>query len=97
MVSYPASPKGARPFPLYFQVLIAITIGVILGFVAPSYGAAMKPLDNPAPFYWAPEVTCADGRFYLYYSVGNETLMEIHVAVSDRPDGGFVLTVEVPA
>jgi len=52
--------------------------------------AAMKPLDNPAPFYWAPEVTCADGRFYLYYSVGNETLMELRVAVSERPDGGFL-------
>ncbi|MEP6902032.1 MAG: glycoside hydrolase family 43 protein [Actinomycetota bacterium] len=53
-------------------------------------GGAMKKLDNDAPFYWAPEVTYANGRFYLYYSVGNETLMEIRVAVSDRPDGGFI-------
>jgi GH43 family beta-xylosidase len=53
-------------------------------------GGAMKPLDPSPPFYWAPEVTYYNGKFYLYYSVGNETLMEIRVAVSDRPDGGFV-------
>src|SRR5688500_5959075 len=51
---------------------------------------AMQRLDTDAPFYWAPEVTYWNGKFYLYYSVGNETLMEIRVAVSDRPDGGFV-------
>ena len=50
----------------------------------------MQRLETDAPFYWAPEVTYANGKFYLYYSVGNETLMEIRVAVSDRPDGGFV-------
>ena len=53
-------------------------------------GGAMEKLDNDSPFYWAPEVTYANGKFYLYYSVGNETLMELRVAVSDRPDGGFV-------
>ncbi len=53
-------------------------------------GGAMNRLETDAPFYWAPEVTYADGKFYLYYSVGNETLMEIRVAVSNRPDGGFV-------
>ena len=53
-------------------------------------GAAMKRLGNDSPFYWAPEVVHSSGRFYLYYSVGNETLMELRVAVSDRPDGGFI-------
>lgn len=53
-------------------------------------GGAMRRLETDAPFYWAPEVTYWSGKFYLYYSVGNETLMEIRVAVSDRPDGGFV-------
>ena len=52
-------------------------------------GGAMTPLDNSAPFYWAPEITYDNGTFYLYYSVGNETLMHLRVAVSDRPDGGF--------
>jgi GH43 family beta-xylosidase len=50
----------------------------------------MKRLDGDAPFYWAPEVTYSNGRFYLYYSVGNEALMELRVAVSTRPDGGFI-------
>ena len=53
-------------------------------------GGAMKRLETDAPFYWAPEVIYADGKFYLYYSVGNETLMEIRAAVSNRPDGDFV-------
>jgi len=52
-------------------------------------GGAMKPLESDAPFYWAPEVTYHGGKFYLYYSVGNETLMEVRVAISDRPDSGF--------
>jgi GH43 family beta-xylosidase len=53
-------------------------------------GSAMEPLAENHPFYWAPEVFYDNGRFYLYYSVGNETLMHLRVAVSDRPDGGFV-------
>ena len=53
-------------------------------------GGAMTPLDPSPPYYWAPEVTYDNGKFYLYYSVGNETLMEIRVAVSDVPSGGFV-------
>ncbi len=31
---------------LYFQVLVAITIGIILGIAAPESGAAMKPLGD---------------------------------------------------
>jgi Beta-xylosidase len=50
----------------------------------------MHALETDAPFYWAPEVTYDNGKFYLYYSVGNEVLMHLRVAVSDRPDGGFV-------
>ncbi len=53
-------------------------------------GGALEKLNNDAPFYWAPEVTYANGKFYLYYSIGNEVLMEMRVAVSARPDGGFV-------
>jgi GH43 family beta-xylosidase len=53
-------------------------------------GGAMKPLDESHPHYWAPEVTHHNGKFYLYYSVGNETLMQIRVAISDRPEGGFI-------
>jgi len=52
--------------------------------------SAMRPLDSRPPFYWAPEVNYDNGRFYLYYSAGNEILMEIRVAVADRPEGPFV-------
>src|SRR4029079_13765753 len=31
---------------LYVQVLIGIAAGIILGFVAPEYGAAMRPLGD---------------------------------------------------
>ena len=31
---------------LYFQVLIAIAAGIILGVVNPAWGAAMKPLGD---------------------------------------------------
>ena len=37
-----------RPFytNLYFQVLVAIAIGVVLGVVSPERAAAMKPLGD---------------------------------------------------
>lgn len=53
-------------------------------------GGAMQKLDSDAPYYWAPEVFYFNGKFYLYYSVGNEILMELRVAVSERPDSGFI-------
>jgi GH43 family beta-xylosidase len=53
-------------------------------------GSAMDPIASQPPYYWAPEAVYYNGKFYLYYSCGNETLMEIRVAVSERPDGGFV-------
>ncbi len=49
---------------------------------------------NPPPFkvscYWAPEVFYENGKFYLYYSVGNEEVMEIRVAVAESPDGKYL-------
>src|SRR5438270_10925840 len=50
---------------------------------------AMPPVESCGPLYWAPEVTYHNGRFYLYYSTGNEILMELRVAVSDRADSDF--------
>jgi len=37
---------GALLRSLYVQVLIGITLGVLLGLLAPEYGAAMKPLGD---------------------------------------------------
>ena len=48
----------------------------------------------PSHGLWAPSLTAANGRYYLYYSIGpqNPTPSRLGVAVSDRPDGPFVDT-----
>lgn len=53
-------------------------------------GGALEPLPGGHTCYWAPEVTYDEGRFLLYYSVGNETYMQIRVAVAEHPAGPFV-------
>ena len=50
---------------------------------------ALAPLAGDYPCYWAPEVTYENGRFLMYYSVGNEKRMHIRVAVADDPAGPF--------
>ncbi|HEX8070012.1 MAG TPA: glycoside hydrolase family 43 protein [Pyrinomonadaceae bacterium] len=50
---------------------------------------ALAPLPGAHPCYWAPEVVYRQGRFLMYYSVGNEKLMHIRVAVADHPAGPF--------
>jgi GH43 family beta-xylosidase len=50
---------------------------------------AMEPLPGGATCYWAPEVWYENGRFYMYYSVGNEERMQIRVAVAEHPAGPF--------
>jgi GH43 family beta-xylosidase len=50
---------------------------------------ALEPLPGEHPCYWAPEVYYRDGKFLMYYSVGNETLMHVRVAVAARPAGPF--------
>jgi GH43 family beta-xylosidase len=53
-------------------------------------GGAMEPLPGGHTCYWAPELLYDNGRFYLYYSVGNEETMQIRVAVANHPAGPFV-------
>jgi GH43 family beta-xylosidase len=50
---------------------------------------AMAPLPGGHTMYWAPEVLYHNGLFYMYYSVGNETFMQIRVAVAAQPGGPF--------
>ena len=70
---------------------LAVGVAHSLDLVHWSYiGGSLQPIAAEPPYYWAPEVVYHNGRFYMYYSCGNETLMEIRVAVSYRPDGGFV-------
>jgi beta-xylosidase len=54
-------------------------------------GAAMAALDpDYGDAYWAPEIAYADGRFWLYYSVGRgDKGHHIRVAVSERPEGPY--------
>src|ERR1044072_2966753 len=51
---------------------------------------AMEPLAEGWTCYWAPEVVYYNGRFFMYYSVGNEERMQIRVALADHPAGPFV-------
>jgi GH43 family beta-xylosidase len=56
-----------------------------------SHGGALERAD-PAlgTDYWAPEVTGADGRWWMFYSVGHDiTGHHIRVAVADHPLGPF--------
>src|SRR4028119_2154252 len=50
---------------------------------------ALAPLAGDHPCYWAPEVVYENGRFLMYYSVGNEKRMHIRVAVAEHPSGPF--------
>jgi arabinan endo-1,5-alpha-L-arabinosidase len=55
-------------------------------------GGALRPvLSEFGSTYWAPEVVEADGRFWLYYSVGHEDAgHQIRVAAASSPFGPFV-------
>jgi GH43 family beta-xylosidase len=56
---------------------------------------AMAPFADGSTCYWAPEVTYENGRFLMYYSVGNEIRMHIRVAAASHPAGPFVDTGHV--
>jgi len=51
---------------------------------------ALAPLPGEHSCYWAPEVVYENGQFLMYYSVGNEKLMHLRVAVAEHPAGPFV-------
>ena len=55
-------------------------------------GGALEPVaDDLGNDYWAPEVVEADGRFWLYYSVGHgDAGHHLRVAVAEHPVGPFV-------
>ncbi|HZA71563.1 MAG TPA: glycoside hydrolase family 43 protein [Propionibacteriaceae bacterium] len=57
-------------------------------------GGAMEPIDSElGTDCWAPEVVEADGRFWLYYSVGHgDAGHHLRVAVAEHPFGPFVDT-----
>ena len=68
---------------------IVLTSGDLLTWR--SHGGALKRVD-PAlgTDYWAPEVAHADGRWWMFYSVGHDIAgHHIRVAVADSPLGPF--------
>ena len=55
-------------------------------------GFALVPVDAAhGNAYWAPEVACAAGRWWLYYSVGHgDRRHQLRVAASDTPLGPYL-------
>lgn len=55
-------------------------------------GGALLPLPSElGTAYWAPEVVFAEGRFWMYYSLGTgDAQHHLRVAVADEPQGPFV-------
>jgi beta-xylosidase len=52
--------------------------------------ALVRPEPALGTHFWAPEVTEADGKFYLYYSVGHDDKNhQLRVAISDSPQGPY--------
>lgn len=55
-------------------------------------GGALERLSDPQKVaYWAPEVTRANGKYYMYYSAGGKAgeQHQLRVAIADRPEGPF--------
>ncbi len=52
--------------------------------------ALIRPDADLGTHFWAPEVAQANGKFYLYYSVGHDDKHhQLRVAVSDSPQGPY--------
>ena len=50
--------------------------------------AMVRPDPSLGAHFWAPEVVQADGKFYLYYSVGHDDQQhQLRVAISDSLSG----------
>lgn len=57
----------------------------------PAGRALVRPDPALGESYWAPEVACHEGRWYLYYSVGHgDRGHHLRVAVADGPLGPYL-------
>ena len=62
-----------------------------LTFWEPAGQALLRPDHGLGTHFWAPEVAFADGKFWLYYSVGFEDKNhQLRVATSDTPLGPYL-------
>jgi GH43 family beta-xylosidase len=82
---YWAYATGAWPDGRWFGVLRSRDLALW-----EELGGVMEPLPGDWPCLWAPEVSYHNGVFYLYYSCGDETSMELRVATARHPAGPFV-------
>src|SRR5438876_5724993 len=56
----------------------------------PASSALLRPEPELGNNFWAPEIAYAEGRFYLYYSVGHgDKNHQLRVAASDTPQGPY--------
>jgi beta-xylosidase len=77
-----ASAKGPTVFPLLRSPDLVSW--------QPAGLALVRPDAALGDAYWAPEIAQAEGRWFLYYSVGHgDQLHQLRVAVSDRPLGPY--------
>jgi GH43 family beta-xylosidase len=52
--------------------------------------ALVRPDRSLGENFWAPAVACAEGRFYLYYSVGHgDKNHQLRVGLADAPQGPY--------
>ena len=62
----------------------------------PASHAMVKPPADLGDTFWAPEIAHAEGRWYLYYSVGfADRQHQLRVAIADRPEGPYVDTAQL--
>jgi beta-xylosidase len=62
----------------------------------PSGHALIAPDQSLGNNFWAPEIAHAEGKWYLYYSVGHgDKLHQLRVAVSEHPLGPYVDTAQL--
>ena len=56
----------------------------------PASSALVRPDPALGANFWAPEIASADGKFYLYYSVGHgDKRHQLRVAIGDAPQGPY--------
>jgi len=83
---YVAYGTGATIGGLVFEVLVSSDLATWT-----SVGGALHPVaEDLGGDYWAPEVAHADGRWWMYYSVGHgDAGHHLRVAVADEATGPF--------
>lgn len=92
---YYITDMGLRnPTPFYRKMLkdMHVPLGLMPKFLRPKYIDFGKFVPN-LNMLFAPDCACKDGRYYLYFCMGDYSE---GVAVSDNPNGPFINPVRLP-